>query len=137
MKPTNPTTGSGARFALGLVGTGVIALAAGVAAGVLSQVEGPWATAVTAVAISGAMLAGVGAGVWWWSRLDEAAREAHKWAWWWGGSAGLSVAAVILLTLMARGGSADAELSDGMMIALFCQIAGYTAAWIFWWLRRR
>lgn len=137
MKPTNPTTGGGTRFALGLVATGVIALGAGVAAGFLSQVEGPLATAVTAVSIAGAMLTGVGAGVWWWSRLDEAAREAHKWAWWWGGSLGLSVAAAVLLTLMARGGPTDADLADGMMITLFCQIAGYTAAWVFWWLRRR
>ncbi|MBX9460125.1 MAG: hypothetical protein KL785_02265 [Brevundimonas sp.] len=37
--------------------------------------------------------------VWWWRGIDEAAREAHKWAWWWGGSGGVLVGAIFLLTL--------------------------------------
>src|SRR5690606_7138164 len=37
----------------------------------------------------------------WWRGLDEAAKEAHKWAWWWGGTLGFVVggAAVVIAAL--------------------------------------
>jgi len=31
--------------------------------------------------------------LYWWRALDEAAQEAHKWAWWWGGNLGLESSA--------------------------------------------
>ncbi|MDP2765265.1 MAG: hypothetical protein Q8O54_10565, partial [Brevundimonas sp.] len=84
----------------------------------------------------------------WWRRIDEAAREAHKWAWWWGGSGGMGVGLVLLLTLMVRAddsqplpghvGSAPGEIFvSGMMSILLFQIVGYGLAWAGWWLKHR
>ena len=81
--------------------------------------------------------------IWWWRGIDEAAREAHKWAWWWGGCGGMIVGAVFLLTAMNR---ADPELSilgmnqifaGGMAVILLCQTIGYGIAWVVWWAQRR
>lgn len=86
----------------------------------------------------------------WWRGLDEAAREAHKWAWYWGGTNGLVVLMAALVVLATSdvlgvdrvsalwsGKSASALVSLGLGLALGVQIAGYAAAWVFWWIRRR
>ncbi|CAN7278141.1 hypothetical protein [Brevundimonas sp. LjRoot202] len=84
--------------------------------------------------------------IWWWRGIDEAAREAHKWAWWWGGSGGMAFGAILLITLTARDGVlpvATRELSaadlvvGGMMTILLFQLVGYAIAWAAWWLKRR
>lgn len=84
--------------------------------------------------------------IWWWRGIDEAAREAHKWAWWWGGSGGMAFGAILLITLTARDGvlpAASQELSaadlvvGGMMTILLFQLVGYAIAWAAWWLKRR
>ena len=84
--------------------------------------------------------------IWWWRGIDEAAREAHKWAWWWGGSGGMALGGVVLVTLTARDGGVPAEslglsaadlVVGGMMTILLFQLAGYTIAWAAWWLKRR
>lgn len=137
MNECNRTEGGVRRFIAGLILVGALGVAAGMVGALMSPIEGVAATLVTFAAIGGTLLAGVGVGLWWWSRLDEAAREAHKWAWWWGGSAGLMVAALGLLTVMLRGGAADADMADGMTVVLLCQVLGYGVAWAFWWLRRR
>lgn len=47
----------------------------------------------------------------WWRDLDEAAREAHKWAWWWGGNIGFIVgAAGFLIAALTSGNLAGATL---------------------------
>jgi hypothetical protein len=84
--------------------------------------------------------------IWWWRRLDEAAREAHKWAWYWGGSAGMVVGLATILTLTTRDVDlalflpADASSGDlivsGMMSILLFQLIGYGLAWGWWWLAR-
>ena len=77
-----------------------------------------------------------------WRRLDEAAREAHKWAWYWGGSAGMvAVLAMFLLgdsgfALAARAGLSN-SFEDGVVAVLSLEVIGYLVAWIYWWLRRR
>jgi len=78
----------------------------------------------------------------WWRRLDEAAREAHKWAWFWGANTG-AVGALTLLMLGDRGVGAvekigfDNTLADGMALVLLFEILAYGVGWGFWWLRRR
>ena len=136
-----------ARFAISGAALLVVGLVTGVGAGLLSGQSRPAAIAATAGFITVTMAVALGGGVWWWSRLDEAAREAHKWAWWWGGSTGMAVGAVLLLTLVTHGESAivSAWAGDtpadtfgaGMVAILSFQMVGYALAWIIWWLRRR
>jgi hypothetical protein len=84
----------------------------------------------------------------WWRRLDEAAREAHKFAWYWGGSAGMVVVAIAFNVLMAPGSNivtaeflgADRPrdlVAIGMAAVLLSQVIGYTVAWAGWWIARR
>ena len=84
----------------------------------------------------------------WWQALDEAAQEAHKWAWWWGGSAGMLVgllAFVLLRALEAQGrvtflsetAPVGESLYNGAMAILLFQVVGYFIAWAGWWLRHR
>lgn len=84
----------------------------------------------------------------WWQALDEAAQEAHKWAWWWGGSAGVVVGLIGLLLLRVVDPSGGLSflndtapvgetLYDGAMAVLFFQVGGYVIAWAAWWLRHR
>jgi hypothetical protein len=80
-----------------------------------------------------------------WRGLDEAAREAHKWAWYWGGSLGILPGLVIALTRttgveMARalGFTEPHDLIEfGALAVLISMLIGYLIAWGFWWLRRR
>lgn len=100
--------------------------------------------AVFILAASVATLAGVGV---YWSRIDEAAREAHKASWFWGGSAGLgligAVAGAFLGADAANGGSALAPagqqgwFASGVLAAFAAQALGYGVFWVAWWLRRR
>jgi len=94
-----------------------------------------------------AMLVVAGASVLWWKTLDEAAREAHKWAWWWGSTGGLAVGGVAVITLSGSGASGsvlaalgsdpvDILLAGAFACALF-QVIGYALAWAGWWLARR
>ena len=84
--------------------------------------------------------------LYWWRSLDEAAREAHKWAWWWGGNLGLVVggAGVVVATLMGVNLlPADLPRSDAALVAagvfgvFAAQAVGYGLAWCGWWLARR
>lgn len=127
----------------------VCALAGAVAGGVAGVIDpgGDWPFVAVAVLVT-AFGIGFAACIWWWSRLDEAAREAHKWAWWWGGSAGMALGGVVLLSVVSvmRDGRVPAPLAAmapddllyvGALGMILCQVLGYTVAWIAWWLRRR
>jgi len=136
-----------ARFIVSVGALVVVGFVGGLGVGFLSGQTGPGALAATVGLITATMAVALGGCVWWWARLDEAAREAHKWAWWWGGTAGMAVGSVLLLTVMMRGdaaaitawaGESPAQiLGAGMMTILLFQVAGYTIAWATWWLRRR
>ena len=86
----------------------------------------------------------------WMSAIDEAAREAHKWAWFWGGSSGMAVGGVfVILASMPQAASLKipawyAERTDpaayaatGAFAMLTLMLIGYGVAWAWWWLGRR
>ena len=84
--------------------------------------------------------------LYWWRALDEAAREAHKWAWWWGGNLGFIVggAAVVIAALngvdLLPAGlphTDTALIALGVVAAFAAQAVGYGIAWCFWWTARR
>ena len=84
--------------------------------------------------------------LYWWRSLDEAAKEAHKWAWWWGGNLGFIVggAAVVIAALAgvnlppAAMPHTDAALiALGVAAAFAAQAVGYGIAWCGWWIARR
>ena len=98
--------------------------------------------AVIAATVALSMAAGLWASLKWWKGLDEAAQEAHKWAWWWGATVGLCFAGVILLTLLYGVGnlgeaSVKTTVMIGAAIVTGCQMVGYGVAWAVWWLKRR
>jgi hypothetical protein len=144
-KPKRPL--GAAAFALMIGATLVLGGMAGAGSAFFGDMPGTVGTAVTAALVTAAMAVGFTVCVWWWRGIDEAAREAHKWAWWWGGSGGMGVGAVLLLTLMLRAeeqpisakfGSTPADIFvSGMMCILLFQMAGYTLAWAGWWLKHR
>ncbi|MDP3406033.1 MAG: hypothetical protein Q8S03_15195 [Brevundimonas sp.] len=122
-----------------------ICLLAGIIGGVLSAVfggDGPAAAPIVAGVVGLAMAFGLWACTVWWRGLDEAAHEAHKWAWWWGSTFGGSLGCVALFTLAYAGEAAlTAEPKDlfimGAGLIGLSQVVGYGVAWVIWWLRRR
>jgi hypothetical protein len=123
---------------------GVCVLAGAVAGGISAAFGDRAGTgpAIVAVAASVSMAAGLWVCARWWRELDEAAQEAHKWAWWWGSTFGLAIGAVALFTLSygapaALTGSPKSLLLGGAGIIALAQTIGYGVAWAMWWLRRR
>lgn len=138
----------GLRSFAGVIGASLlIGAVIGVAVAILEE----GGNAVSRLGILAMVTLGVGAALWislrWWNRLDEAAREAHKWAWFWGGSGGASFGfiAVAAATRFGRidgspvlGSWTPAEaFYNGAMALMACQLVGYSLAWAVWWLQRR
>ena len=137
---------------------GLIVLAAFVMGGVLGYLEAKgqdintssaalWAVGVFAALT---MLISLGVGLKWMSSIDEAAQEAHKWAWFWGGSGGMAVGGVLVIMAslpQAAVINIPAWYSDrtdpaayaatGAFAMLTLMIIGYGVAWAWWWLGRR
>ena len=144
-KPKRPLGLGGYAATMGV--TIVVALLAGIGSAAFGRQPGIAGLVVTGVFISVATAVGFAACLWWWRGIDEAAREAHKWAWWWGGSAGMAVGAVVFLTLSWRDedqplpgliGSDPTDLFvSGMTALAVFQLAGYSLAWAGWWLKHR
>lgn len=133
-------------YLLVIIGIALVGGVAGAAAALFADRPGPLGMGLTAAFISVAMAIALAACVWWWRGIDEAAREAHKWAWWWGGSGGMAVGAILMLTLSLREDeastlSADVSAADlisgGVFAILLFQLAGYAIAWAAWWLKHR
>ncbi|RZJ04330.1 MAG: hypothetical protein EON89_08240 [Brevundimonas sp.] len=89
-------------------------------------------------------------GVLWMRSIDEAAREAHKWAWYWGGTAGMAVGGVLMLLSaiprraplqvpLAFGGVPDPAgyAATGAFGLMMIMTLGYSIAWAIWWWRHR
>lgn len=92
-----------------------------------------------------------------WMRLDETAREAHKFAWMYGGGTGLILMLLALATVIWSPGMWDqlasrmtgfapavadmpgplAGFVGGVMACGIAQAIGYGLAWGGWWIRRR
>jgi hypothetical protein len=121
------------------------ALAGGAAAfmgatGNLPVLTGPLAAAL---GLGGLLVLGA-LSIVYWRRLDETAREAHKWAWFWGGGAGLFLALALMPMLLVEGaaavvmgefaGAANGPVVTGVMIVFCFQSVGYGIAWVCWWL---
>lgn len=141
-KPIIPARGPGAFVAR--MGVAVlVGLLAGIGGGVFGEWPGPLGLALTALVNLAAMGGALLTCLWWWRGIDEAAREAHKWAWWWGGCTGMAFGGVLLMTALARkdalfdGLSGSEILAFGMALMLACQILGYGVAWLVWWAQRR
>ncbi|MNE97170.1 hypothetical protein D3C80_1954760 [compost metagenome] len=84
------------------------------------------------------------------SSIDEAAQEAHKWAWFWGGSSGMAVGGVLVImaslpqSAMIQIPAWYSDRTDpaayaatGAFAMLTLMLIGYTVAWAWWWLGRR
>lgn len=127
-----------------------LALILGVIAGASSRAfdeaqPRPWQLGLFIAFGSAVLVTALVATLAYWRRLDEAAREAHKWAWYWGGSLGMLPG--LLLPFTGRLGPDVAErlgfveahelMHFGAMAVLTSMIAGYTVAWLVWWLRKR
>jgi hypothetical protein len=141
-------TKSGAREALAqkvLIGCGLFGGVVGAALAVLDQ-QG---VVVPRLLLALAAVAAIGVGGWvtviYWRNVDEAAREAHKFAWFWGGSGGLLLALPILALLdtptleaLGGGGRDPAQwVCLGVFGLMLLQMAGYGLVWAGWWLSRR
>jgi threonine/homoserine/homoserine lactone efflux protein len=79
-----------------------------------------------------------------WRHVDEAAREAHKFAWFWGGSGSLllipPIAPLMSSALLESlfGPHTPFEWALGGVVAVLTwQTVGYGLAWCGWWLVRR
>lgn len=134
-------------FAVFFGGSLLLGLTIGLADVVLDQVGNPVSRLGILAALVTAFAAAVWLGLRWWSRLDEAAREAHKWAWYWGGSCGaaLGFLAVAAATRLGQIGSSPMLASwtpaeafyNGALALIACQLVGHGIAWAVWWLQRR
>lgn len=96
------------------------------------------------------MLISLWVGFRWMSSIDEAAQEAHKWAWYWGGSGGLAVGGVLVIMAglpqaaaihipawYADRADPAAYAATGAFAMLALMLIGYGVAWAWWWLGRR
>jgi hypothetical protein len=136
-KPRRPL--SPARLLMVFAGLAVVF---GVVGGLLSGSAGKSLVFLLFVVILGVFIGWTS--IIYWRRLDEAAREAHKFAWYWGGSTGLLLCggAVVLLGEYSDKAwlwpgldpSPVNYLYTGIMTALFTQIICYGIVWAGWWL---
>jgi hypothetical protein len=111
----------------------------------LGLMREPVGTAVVTAAMLALVLPGT---LYYWRRLDEAAKEAHKFAWYWGGTMGLLVAFVTFAAITASGGelittglhghtTPEAFVALGVIGVLAPQLVGYAVAWAGWWVAKR
>jgi hypothetical protein len=84
----------------------------------------------------------------WWKKVDEAVREAHKWAWFWGGSVGMMLAIWIATANLFMGGQLLTPLLTswgleaygfevGVVATTLLMSYGYIGAWAMWWSKRK
>ena len=137
-----PARGPGA-FAVRMAIAGGIGLLGGVGSQIFGAMPGALGLGLTLLNNAIAMGLAILICVQWWRGIDEAAQEAHKWAWWWGGCSGMAVGAALLLTALVREQeriddfSANELLAIGMFLMMTCMIIGYGVAWAAWWAKRQ
>ncbi len=122
---------------------GAVAGAAGGVSTALGLAVPPLVSSLVVLAVGGVVL-------WlsarWWTGVDEAVREAHKFSWFWGGSAGMIVVGAVAIPLMGVGdGAVDrfgltpaeaAMFVNGVGFTLALMLLGYVLCWAGWWLIR-
>jgi hypothetical protein len=127
-----------------LLGSGIFGAILGVGGGLLSGLD----VTLPQPLVFGGSLVIVVALFWvsviYWRNIDEAAREAHKFAWFWGGTGGMLVIlpiATLISTerLVAVLGPHDPGewVAFGFASLLIAQLLGYGLVWTGWWLRQR
>jgi hypothetical protein len=89
-----------------------------------------------------------------WARLDEPAREAHKFAWFWGGAPAMVVIMLVAVGAVATpmigepiaafvasraklAATPEAGFFVGVFSAAVIQLIGYGLVWTAWWLSKR
>lgn len=89
-----------------------------------------------------------------WIRLDEAGKEAHKFAWFWGGAFALLAALLVALgalttpllsepvnaiiaAYMKDREAGQTGFAVGVLTAAMVQVVGYAVVWVGWWLSAR
>lgn len=127
-----------------LVGCGVFGALVGAGGVLANRLDVQIPMPVFAVGTVVTMIVMAGVTLIYWRMIDEAAREAHKFAWFWGGMAGAAVALMIgaitdspWLTAMYGDLKPAGWLILGMAGLLIAQAIGYGLAWAGWWLVRQ
>jgi hypothetical protein len=125
----------------------VLALVGGIGGAVFAAGSDLGFAVAPALLASGALIAMIVltlVSVVYWRNLDEAAREAHKFAWFWGGSASLVLVIPILplvsttRLVAAFGPHPPSDWAIGGVLAfLGLQITCYGLIWLGWWLVRQ
>ena len=121
----------------------VALLAAGVLVGILLE-EAALSPPLRALAILSLVPVLGLACLLYWRRIDEAAREAHKFAWYWGGSLGLAIASAVMvivqrsnLPFLPTDMPAGELVAFGITLCMVAQVLCYGVVWVWWWLARR
>lgn len=124
-----------------------LSAALGIVLGVFSSMVG--GSGPLAIVLMGLVVTALSALMIWlsakyWGRIDEAAREAHKWAWFWGANIALLPALIGFILLVER---PDIEaplwpgfdatpahyVATGGLIVIGLLGIGYGLAWLGWW----
>ena len=111
----------------------------------MSREAGPVLIAAMVLVVVGLSALAVWLTTKYWSRIDEAAREAHKWAWFWGGNIAIVPAVLGFVLLVERPDLGTPLLpgfeptpahyvATGGLLVLLLLMAGYVIAWVGWWL---
>ncbi len=145
--PRRPRLGPRATFFSLLLTCLLLGAVAGTASALLRPEDGIMSALVPGLILALVFVAVFLISLKWWRTLDEAAQEAHKWAWWWGGSWGMAAGFIVIgaLYLLDRddavggllGNSPSAIFYHGAMAIVLAQTLGYALCWSLWWLSRR
>ena len=114
-------------------------------ASAMSRGAGIGVLALVGLVIVGLVALAVWLSAMYWRRIDEAAREAHKWAWFWGGNIALVPLLLGFFVLMERPdlgaplwpgfeATPAGYVATGGTLVIFALITSYGLAWLYWWL---
>lgn len=128
----------------GLLGAFLIGVVCGAGYYVAEDLKLSLSPVLLGLVFAAIVLAGVVASVVYWRNIDEAAREAHKFAWMWGGSSAMLLALPLpflvgdarLVALMGQRSPAE-WAATGIVALITAQLIGYGLVWAGWWLRQR
>jgi hypothetical protein len=107
-----------------------------------------WGAPVALTVLAVAVVAALWLGGVYWSRIDEAAKEAQKTAYFWGGSFGGAIGALLVFWLCVPSGSAAYHWLTGALphmplmvlgvgVVLIVQTVGFLLGWAIWWGAKR